>query len=115
MGLDLCPQKTVLMHFNKRNIQPGEIEITIQNTTIKSSETVKFLGIIFDYKLSFKNHVDLVQKKCIRALNMVKFLRGTWWGADPRTLLLLYKSFVRSIIDYGSFMYFPTQKIILKN
>ena len=58
---------------------------------------------------------DLVQKKCIRALNMVKFLRGTWWGADPRTLLLLYKSFVRSIIDYGSFMYFPTQKIILKN
>ena len=27
------------------------------------------------------------------------------WGADRETLLLLYKSLVRSIIDYGSFLY----------
>lgn len=34
-----------------------------------------------------------------------KFLCDTWWGADPSTLLILYTSFIRSMIDYGSFIY----------
>ena len=42
-------------------------------------------------------------------MNIIKFIRGTWWGADPQTLITLYKTFVRSIIDYGCFIYFPTQ------
>jgi len=43
-------------------------------------------------------------------MNILKFLRGTWWGTGPETLITLYKSFVRSIIDYASFVYFPLQK-----
>lgn len=30
-----------------------------------------------------------------------------WWGSHPGALLSLYKYFVRSIIDNGSFIYFP--------
>ena len=43
----------------------------------------------------------------MRAMNIIKFLRGCWWGAHPSTLLTFYKSFVRPIIDYASFLYFP--------
>ena len=43
-------------------------------------------------------------------MNLLKFLRRTWWGADPSILLILYKSFVRSIIDYGCFIYFSHKK-----
>ena len=42
-------------------------------------------------------------------MNIIKFLRVTWWGSDHETLIILYKSFVRSILDYGCFVYFPTQ------
>ena len=42
-------------------------------------------------------------------MNIIKFIRDTWWGADPEMLIILYKTFVRSIIDYGCFIYFPTQ------
>lgn len=110
IGLSLAPQKTVLMHFNSGKILPGETSITIEDFTIKSSETVRFLGLILDYKFSFTQHVNYVQKKCMKAINIVKFLCGTWWGSDPQTLIALYKSYVRSIVDYGSFIYFPTQK-----
>ena len=48
-------------------------------------------------------------------MNIIKFLRGTWWGADPETLILLYKSLVRSIMDYGMFVYYPTQKAEIDN
>ena len=42
-------------------------------------------------------------------MNILKFLGGKWWGANAETQIILYKSLVRSIIDYGSFVYFPTQ------
>ncbi|XP_058807568.1 uncharacterized protein LOC131673537 [Phymastichus coffea] len=109
LGLELSAHKTIFIHFNRRNIKPGETEITVNNTPIKSSETARFLGITFDYTLSFKQQTNLIINRASRALNIVKFLRGTWWGAHPNILTLFYKSFVRSIIDYGCFIYFPTQ------
>lgn len=82
----------------------------IDNCIVKSSKSARFLGVIFDYKLSFNQHIAWIQKKCNKAINIVKFLCGIWWGAHPDTLLTIYKSFVRSIIDYCIFVYFPKRK-----
>ena len=108
LGLDIATDKTVLIHFKNKNSLPGTTEININNTEIKSSETVRFLGITFDYKLN--QHINKVNTRCNRALNITKFLRGTWWGSDPQTLITLYKSYVRSVIEYASSVYFPTRK-----
>ena len=70
----------------------------------------EFLGVMFDHSLSFTPHLNNVIKRCQRSLNMVKFLQGIWWGACPQTLLTFHKCFVRSIIDYASFVYYPTRK-----
>ena len=110
IGLDLSPQKTVFIHFNKKNILPGESAIIIDDHNIKSSERAKFLGIYFDFNHSFMSKINEVQKRCHKALNIIKFVCGTWWGSHPETLIILYKSFVRSIIDYGSYIYFPKLK-----
>ncbi|XP_076658781.1 uncharacterized protein LOC143362464 [Halictus rubicundus] len=98
IGLTLTPHKTKLIRFNNKKILPGTTQIK--------------LWIVFDYRLLFKMHIDLVIKRCSRALNIIKYLRGTWWGSDPETLITLYKSFIRSTIDYGSFIYFPSQKYL---
>ena len=110
LGLELEPEKTVLIHFNNKNIVPGNVVIQIGSHTIKSSEYTRFLGVFFDYKLAFYRHVTEIHKRCFRALNIIRFLCGTWWGADPTTLITLYKSYVRSITDYASFVYFPVRK-----
>ena len=108
LGLNLASPKIIFVHFNQRNNKPGTFEIKINDTVIKSSEIVRFLGITFDYRHSFEHQVNQVQKKYLLANKIIKFLRGTWWGSSPNTLLILYKSYVRSIIDYGSFVYYPT-------
>ena len=105
--MELAPDKTKLLHFNRKHIPPGEIKIKVQNHVIKSTETVKFLGIYFDPPLSFDFHVNHLVKKCKKALNIIKFPCGTWWGSDPETLFILYKNFIRSIIDYSSYIYCP--------
>ena len=84
--------------------------IYIDNCEIKSKENARFLGIIFDYKLTFSVHIDMIQTRCNNAINIIKYLCGTWWGSDPETLTTLYKSFVRSVMAYGIFLYFPNNK-----
>ena len=93
LGLELSAQKTVFIHFNRNKHYPGATEIKIDDVVIKSSYSTKFLGIIFDYQLTFTDHINYVQKKCTKALNIIKFLCGTWWGSDPETLIILYKKF----------------------
>ncbi|CAB0029393.1 unnamed protein product [Trichogramma brassicae] len=110
IGLGISPFKTKLIHFNDRNIQPGRQRIKIREHVVSSCSHTKFLGVIFDYRLSFKEHINYVKKKCTSTMNIMKFLCGTYWGSHPDTLLILYKSYIRSIMDYGSFIYLPKNK-----
>ena len=106
LGLNLTPAKTKFMHFNNQKILPGETELEIAGVCIKSSEQVKFLGVIFDYNMSFVPQLNYIQQRCYKSLNIIKFLCGTWWGSDPETLTTLYKCYTRSIIDYSCFVWF---------
>lgn len=110
IDLFLASEKTIFIHFNNSGIKPGETLIKIDNLIIKSSESTRFLGIIFDYKLSFVSQLNKVKSRCARASNIIKYLQGIWWGADPTTLLTFYKSYVRSIIDYAIYVYYPKRK-----
>ena len=114
LGLSFTPAKTKLVHFNNKKIKPGETKIKVNGICIKSSESIKFLGIHFDYDMSFKSHIKHIQRKSYKALNIIKFLCGTWWGSDPETLTTLYKSYIRSSIDYGCFIWFPKQKKLIE-
>ena len=113
LGLELAPDKIVLVNFNNLNIKPGTTEMSIDNCVIKSSESARFLRVTFDYKLSFSLHISQVIQRYTRSLNIVKYVCGAW-GADPNTLIVFYKNFVRSILDYACFVYFPTQKTIIE-
>lgn len=110
LGLEVSPGKTELVHFNKNGIAPGNLEVNVQGRSIVSTHSVKFLGIFFDFQLNYDQHLNHVHKKASKTLNILKFIRGVYWGADPTTLISFYKAFTRSVIDYGSFIYFPTHK-----
>lgn len=62
IGLELAPQKTTLIHFNNKGIKPGDTRIKIGAITIKSSESARYLGVIFDHKLTFQSHITNVKK-----------------------------------------------------
>ncbi|KAL7292692.1 hypothetical protein TKK_0013815 [Trichogramma kaykai] len=85
--------RTKLIHFNDRNIQPGSQRIKIREHVVSSSSHTKFLGVIFDYKLSFREHISYVKKKGTSVMNIMKWLCGRYCGSHPDTLLILYKSY----------------------
>ena len=56
----------------------------------------------------------MIKTKCLKALNILKVVSSTDWGADKTILLNLYRSLVRSKLDYGSIVYGSARKSYLK-
>ena len=100
-GFEFSKSKTQCVHF-------------CQLITIPVVEESKFLGILFDRKLSFIPHIKYLKAKCFKALNLLKVLSHTSWGADRTTLLKLYWSLVRSKLDYGCIIYGSARKSYLQ-
>ena len=52
------------------------------NLCIKNSSCEKVLGINFDYKLKFMNHIEDICKKASRKLNALAKLHSMWESAN---------------------------------
>jgi len=87
------------------SILSPEPELLLNGTPIPVVEEVKFLGLIFDRKLSFLPHLRYLKNKCMKALNLIWVVAHTSWGTDQYTVLHLYKSLVRSKLDYRCIIY----------
>ena len=109
-GFKFFPTKTQCVHFcRRRGIHPDP-ELFLNNSLIPVVGEARFLGLIFDKKLNFKSHISEVKTISLKALNLLRVLSNTNWGADRKVLLRLYRSLVRSKLDYGSIVYGSTCK-----
>ena len=88
-----------------------KLNLTLSNTTLKQSNELKILGLIFDNKLNWKNQIDKLTRTCNERLNVLKILAANNWGADKKILINTYKSIVLSKIDYGSIVYSSSKQI----
>ena len=81
---------------------------------IKFEETVTFLGMLLDRKFTLLPHIKSITERCQRDLNLMRMLRGTDFGSDKNSLLLLYKSLIRPKLDYGAIVYACASTTALK-
>ena len=63
------------------------------------------MGLIWDSRLTFSAHIKDLKSRCLNALNIIKVLSHSNWGSDTKTLIKLFRSLVRSKLDYGCFVY----------
>ena len=80
-------------------------QLFLDKTPIEFVKEHKFLGLIWDCKLSFRAHVEYLKKRCMQALQIIRVVAHSQWGSDTKTLLRLFRSLVRSKLDYGSIVY----------
>lgn len=104
-GFQFSQSKTVCIHFCHKRIPHPDPELKIYNNIIPVVEETKFLGLIFDRRLTFVPHIKYLRDKCLKAINLLRVVSHTDWGADSPTLLKLYQAQVRSKLDYGCIVY----------
>lgn len=81
---------------------------------IEQVKEFRFLGVWFDAKLTWNEHIKKVHAKCKKILNVMRCLRGSEWGASRSALKKIYVALIRSVLDYGSAAYGSASKSSLK-
>ena len=113
--INLNPTKTWCVNFYNRSSDNNSPRLYLRGELLKYKKSCKFLGITFDDKLSFKNHIEEIVSKCKKRLNLLKALCGQNWGASPETILYTYKSFIRPILEYSCILFaYADEKLISK-
>ena len=113
-GYKFSTSKTQVVHFCKRNKCVKNPELSLYKQKIPVKNEAKFLGVIFDKKLTFLPHIKDLKLKCQNALNAFKILCSPEWGGDTNTLLQLYNSLIRSKLDYACQVYGSAKPSYLK-
>ena len=113
-GFKFSKTKTQCMHFCQIRGLHNDPVLKLDGVEIPVVDQYKFLGVIFDRKLSFIPHINYLKAKCHKALQLLRVVAHKDWGADKSTLLKLYKSLVRSKLDYGCFIYGSARKSYLR-
>ena len=97
------PQK--LAHeviFSKKKQSQSHPTISLNNIPVERASYQKHLGIILDEKLNFKQHVDNAILKINKGISVIKKLR---YSLPRKSLVTIYKAFLRPLIDYGDIIY----------
>ena len=95
------PTKTKDIIFSNKTLAPS-IPLTFRNINIDRVNSHKHLGIILTSNLDWSEQVNSVCLKANRKLNILRSIKYL----SRKTLDVLYKLIVRSVIDYGLPIYF---------
>ena len=105
-------KKTELIHFDHANRSLNE-SIKIKEFIIKPKEVVKWLGIWFDRKLSFKIHVENRIASASRMFYTIKRLANTEKGLSFQAMRKLYIACITSIANYEVSIWWKNQVFLL--
>ena len=104
-GFKFSTTKTVVVHFCRIRGCFLDPDLYLNGQRIPCVRETRFLGLIWDNRLTWQPQLTDLKVKCLKALNVLKVLSHTSWGADRAQLLRLYKSLIFSKLMYGCEVY----------
>ena len=112
-GFKISLEKSVTMLFTRKT-KNTDINLRLKNTVLNQVTKMKYLGVVFDSRNSWKEQISHLQERCSKPMNILKCLAGKNWGAARSILVILYKVLIRSILDYGALCYSNASKTQLQ-
>ena len=92
------------MDPHQANLQPI---LLLLGSRLRFNPTPAFLGVTFDYTVSFSKHVSSLKAKSFPRLKALRCIFASSWGPSKEFLSVLYKSFLRLLLTYASPGWFP--------
>jgi ribonuclease HI len=92
-------------HMQEMAVKSRSLKIARRKVRYKSE--VKLLGVVVDMGLTFRSHAEELKKRVAVRIHQLGGISGKDWGAGPATLRSSYISYVRSVLEYGSSVWFP--------
>ena len=109
---DWCNQNILHLNASKckvvsytRKSNPVVFDYSLNSQILERSVTIKDLGVIFDQKFTFSNHVAQVTSSALKMLGFI--VRNCHLFSNEFALKTLYYSYVRSKLEYCSIVWYP--------
>ena len=100
--MQLNASKTEYILFTSWNKEAKwEGNLKIGNEKLKRNNAPKFLGVKFDWNMTFNNHVKAIKNKMRQRLRAIKAVSHKNWGNSTEDLRALFIGFVRSVAEYA--------------
>ena len=97
LKLKLNVKKTKAMIINDR--RGTTFDIVVEGETIEIVQSMKYLGVIVDYKLTFAENVEHIAKKISKKVSLMARIKSK---TDRETRLTLFKTIVTPHVDFCS-------------
>ena len=110
--LSLNISKTNFVIFTPPNKQKQNVTILINKKAIKEEKYVKYLGLLIDSQLTFKNHIDEVKKKVSRSIGVLCKLKPY---VNSNLLLNVYYAIVYPFLLYGIIIWGNSNNTLLSS
>ena len=102
-GLNIEHSKTEMFYFNRSHgmFNPPPLDLSpLGGPILHPKNSWKYLGFIFNQKLSFHQHIDFYSNKAISMVKCMKLLGNSTWEINPIQKRLLYRCCILPIALY---------------
>lgn len=109
--MEINVQKTVLLRVTRKR-EPSIFFYVLNDTIITEVDQYKYLGVTFNNRFTWSDHISLT---CSAALRKLWFLKRKLRKAPANTKLLAYNTIVRSKLEYAAVVWDPHTKKDIMN
>jgi hypothetical protein len=92
----------VMLMTRRKCKEQKEVAVYMNNKAITQVQTVKYLRIIFDYKLFFREHINYVADKCTKLIFQLAKSAKLNWGLNHKALQTIYLGGIQPLLIYGA-------------
>ena len=85
----------------------GLFEPRLFGKTLQRSTSVKYLGVILDSRLTWKEHIDAKVRKAQNSMWACRWACGVTWGLKPSMVHWLYVAVIRPSVTFASLVWWP--------
>ena len=104
LELNVSKCKVVSYSMKDRTDTLYSISDNGETYAMDKKDKIKDLGVTFDYRLTFHDHI---QEKVNRAYSMLGLIKRNFIYMDSNTFILLYTSLVRPHLEYENAVWCP--------
>ena len=94
--------KSKVMLVPQEKTRKKEIEIYLNNKILTQVNSIEYLGIIFDSKLTFRDHINYAEEKCTKLVFLLSKLAKITWGLKHEVLKTIYTEGILPLLLYGA-------------
>jgi len=85
-GFTISKSKTEAIVFSRGRLNRDRFSLQLGDHPLQVKPTCKILGLLFDQRHSWKDHITNLKVDCKERLDVIKVLTASKWEAEPQCM-----------------------------